>query len=158
MPLQPPAMPAAIIVIAAGGRVEQAHYVGQQRRERQADQHERDGRCSERMLVERGGANRPAPMTPITIAIIARCSLRPACSPSIRCAEEHQHEQAAGERRLHDDERSEQQRDDLQRPAEDRQAGAEQPACAAEQAPGQRQAQVLAVRRVLGVHRLQGDA
>jgi hypothetical protein len=39
--------------------------------------------------------------------------------------EEHQHEQAGCERRLHDDERREQQRDDLQRPAEDRETRAE---------------------------------
>jgi hypothetical protein len=39
--------------------------------------------------------------------------------------EEHQHEQAGCERRLHDDERREQQRDDLQRPAENRQPRAE---------------------------------
>ncbi len=70
---------------------------------------------------------------------------------------EHQHQQARGERRLHDDQRREQQRDDLQRPAEDRQARSEQPARAAHQAPGERQAQVLIVRRLLGVHRLQGD-
>jgi len=33
----------------------------------------------------RGGAHRPAPITPMTIAAIAMCSWRPACSPSIRC-------------------------------------------------------------------------
>jgi hypothetical protein len=71
--------------------------------------------------------------------------------------EEHQHEQTGGERRLHDDERREQQRDDLQRPAEDREPRAEQPARAAQQAPGEREAQVLAWRRVLGVERLQRD-
>ncbi len=60
--------------------------------------------------------------------------------------EEHEHEQAAGERRLHDDQRSEQQGDDLQRPAEDRQARSEQPASAPQEPPGQRQSQVLAVR------------
>jgi hypothetical protein len=32
----------------------------------------------------RGGAHSPAPITPITIAAIARCSVRPACSPSMR--------------------------------------------------------------------------
>lgn len=71
--------------------------------------------------------------------------------------EEHQHEQTGCERRLHDDERREQQRDDLQRPAEDRETRAEQPACAAQQAPGEREAQMLAGRRVLGVERLQRD-
>ncbi len=71
--------------------------------------------------------------------------------------QEHQHEQAGRERRLHDDQRSEQQRDDLQWPAEDRQARAKQPARAAHQAPRERQAQMLVVWRLLGVHRLQGD-
>jgi hypothetical protein len=71
--------------------------------------------------------------------------------------EEQQHEQAGGQGRLHDDERREQQRDDLQRPADDRQARSEQPAPAAHEAPDERQAQVLAVGRLLGVHRLQRD-
>jgi hypothetical protein len=57
--------------------------------------------------------------------------------------EEHQHEQAGRERRLHDHQRRKQQRDDLQRPAEDRQPGAEQPASAAHQSPGECQAQML---------------
>ena len=68
-----------------------------------------------------------------------------------------EHEQAGRKRRLHHDQRREQQRDQLQRPAEDRQPRAEQPACAAQQAPGEREAQMLAVRRLLGVHRLQRD-
>ena len=41
---------------------------------------------SELWPVVRGGAARPAPITPITIAPIARYSLRPACSPSMRWA------------------------------------------------------------------------
>ncbi len=70
---------------------------------------------------------------------------------------EHQHEQAGGERGLHDDQRREQQREHLQRPAEDRQARAEHPAPAPEQSPDQRQAQMLLAGRLLGVHRLQRD-
>lgn len=71
--------------------------------------------------------------------------------------EEHQHEQSRGERRLHDDQRRQQQRDDLQGPAEYRQRRAEQPARAPHEPPDERQAQVLFLRRFLGVHRLQGD-
>ena len=71
--------------------------------------------------------------------------------------EEHQHEQSTGERRLHDDERRQQQRDDLQRPAENRQSRAEQPAPTSKQAPDERDAKMLAVRRLLRVHRLQRD-
>jgi hypothetical protein len=72
-------------------------------------------------------------------------------------SEKHQHQQADGERGLHDHERSEQQREDLQRKAEDRQARAEQPARPPEQAPGERQTQVLLVGRLPGIHRLEGD-
>ncbi len=70
---------------------------------------------------------------------------------------EHKHEQARGERGLHDDQRREQQRDHLQRPTEDRQARAEHPAPASDQPPDQRQAQMLLAGRFLGVHRLQRD-
>lgn len=70
--------------------------------------------------------------------------------------EQHQHEQAGRERGLHDDQRREQQGDDLQRPTEDRQAGAEQPARPAHQPPHERQAQVLPSRSFLRVKRLQG--
>jgi hypothetical protein len=69
--------------------------------------------------------------------------------------EEEQDEQAGRERGLHDDQWREQQRHDLQRPAEDREAGAEQPARAHDEVSGQAQAQVHLVRGTLGVHRLQ---
>ncbi len=72
-------------------------------------------------------------------------------------AEEQQHQQARGERRLHHHQRGQHQRDDLQRPAENRQSRAKQPASAPEQATDQGQAQVLLVGRLLGVHRLEGD-
>ena len=72
--------------------------------------------------------------------------------------EEQQHQQARRERRLHDHQRRQQQRDDLQRPAEDRQPRAEQPARAPEQVAHQRQrAGARSLRRLLGVHRLEGD-
>ncbi len=72
-------------------------------------------------------------------------------------SQEQQHDQSGRERRLHHHQRSEQQREDLQRPAEDRQTRAEHPAPAPDQPPDQRQAQVLFRGRLLGVHRLQGD-
>jgi hypothetical protein len=71
--------------------------------------------------------------------------------------DEYQHEQSRCERGLHYDQRCEQQRDHLQRPTEDRQAGAEHPAPALDKSPDQRQAQVVAVGRLLGVHRLERD-
>lgn len=70
---------------------------------------------------------------------------------------EHQHQQAGGERRLHDHQRSQQQSEHLKREAEDRQAGPEQPAGTPEEPPRQRQAQVLVAGRLPGVHRLEGD-
>lgn len=70
---------------------------------------------------------------------------------------EQQHDQACRERWLHHHQRGEQQRQHLQRPAEDRQARAEHPAPAPDQSPHQRQAQMLFGGRLLGVHRLQGD-
>ncbi len=71
--------------------------------------------------------------------------------------DEHQHEQPRCERGLYHDQRREQQSDHLQRPTEDRQAGAEHPAPALDQSPDQRQAQVVAAGRLLGVHRLERD-
>jgi len=73
-------------------------------------------------------------------------------------AGQHQHEQAGGERRLHDHQRGQQQRHDLQGKAKDRQAGAEQPAGARDQPAQQRQAQVGLVGHFAGVQRLKGDA
>jgi hypothetical protein len=72
-------------------------------------------------------------------------------------AQEQQHEQPGGERRLHDDQRREQQRQHLQRPTEDRQPRTQQPAGAFEQPPHECHTQVLLGRRLLGVQRLQGN-
>ena len=72
-------------------------------------------------------------------------------------AEEQQHEQTGGERWLDHDQRRKQQGDHLQRPAEDRQPGADQPAAAPEQPLYERQAQMLIVGRLARIHRLQGD-
>ncbi len=72
-------------------------------------------------------------------------------------ADEQQHQQSGGQRRLHDHQRRQHQCDHLQRPAEQRQARAEQPARAPQQVPHERHAQVLLVRRLAGVHRLQGN-
>jgi hypothetical protein len=79
-------------------------------------------------------------------------------SPSVLAkhplAEEQQHQQANGERRLHHHERRQQQRQHLQRPAQHRQPGAEQPAGTLKQPDHQRRAQVMLAGRLLGVHRL----
>ena len=70
---------------------------------------------------------------------------------------EQQHHQPDRERGLDHDQRRQQQRDHLQRPAEDRQRRAQQPARPLQQAPQQRHAQVLAGGRALGVDRLVDD-
>jgi len=72
-------------------------------------------------------------------------------------AEKQQHDQAHRQRGLHHHQRREQQREHLQRPAEDRQARAQHPAPAPDEPPDQGQAQMLFGGRLLGVHRLQGD-
>jgi hypothetical protein len=71
--------------------------------------------------------------------------------------EEHQHQQADREGRLHQHERSEQQCDHLQWPAQNREARTEQPARPPEESPGQREAQVLLVGRLPCVHSLERD-
>jgi hypothetical protein len=70
---------------------------------------------------------------------------------------EQQHE-AEGERRLDDGERSEQQRGGLQRPADDAERGAGDPARAAGQATDQRHPQPVSRRRRPSLERLQRDA
>jgi hypothetical protein len=72
-------------------------------------------------------------------------------------AEEEQNEQPRRERRLYDHEWRQQQRHDLQREAEDRERRAQQPARAPDQAPHEREAQLLLAGRLLGVKRLQDD-
>jgi len=71
--------------------------------------------------------------------------------------EEHQHQQAGGERRLHEHQRRQQQCHHLQWPAKDRESCPEQPARTLDQVLGQRQAQVLLRGRLPGLHRLEGD-
>lgn len=77
--------------------------------------------------------------------------------PEHALSDEQQHQQARGQRGLHDHKGREQQRYDLQRPAENREAGAEQPPGALDQSRDQRDAQVLLVGRLPGIQRLQGD-
>jgi len=72
-------------------------------------------------------------------------------------ADEQQHEQPTGQRRLDDDERREQQRDDLERKPGNRQRGAGQPASAHDQLPGEGHAEVVARRHLTGVQRLERD-
>ncbi len=72
-------------------------------------------------------------------------------------AHEHQHEQPRCKRRLYDDQRREQERDHLQRPAEHREPGAEKPPLAPDQPRGEGDPQVGLRRSLLGIHRLEGD-
>jgi len=71
--------------------------------------------------------------------------------------QEQKHQQPHRERRLHDHQGGQQQGEDLQRKPQHRGRGAREPARALEQAPGERQAQVLFVRRLSGIERLERD-
>jgi len=72
-------------------------------------------------------------------------------------AEQHQHQEARGQSGLHHDQRRQHQRQHLQGEAEDRQAGAGQPAHAPQESPHERQPQVLVIGRLTGVESLEGD-
>lgn len=72
-------------------------------------------------------------------------------------ARHHQHEQAGRERGLHDHQRRKFERDDLQRPAKQRERRPEQPTLAAYQPRDEREPQVGVGWRLLRVHRLEGD-
>lgn len=72
-------------------------------------------------------------------------------------SEVQQDEQSGRKRRLHYYQRNEQQRHELQGPAEHRDAGAHQPACPSEQVESEAEAQMLGVRSPLCVYRLQRD-
>jgi hypothetical protein len=136
---------------------QQAQRVGEQRGDGQAGEHDRDRQIL-RAVTGVAWRRRQARADDADDDRRHRQVLRaPGVLVQHALREEHQHEQARRERRLHDDQRRQQQRDELQRPADYRQAGSQQPAPAAHQAPGERQAQVLLMGRLLGVHRLQGD-
>lgn len=136
---------------------ERAEQVGQQAGEAETDEHKRDRELLGGVGVAAGGCEQPGPddaqddrrdrQVLVFAGVLAE---HPLCH-------QHQHEQPGRERRLYDDERSEQQRDHLQRPAEDREAGPEQPAGPPDQAPDEGQTQVLVVGRLLGIHRLERD-
>jgi hypothetical protein len=72
-------------------------------------------------------------------------------------AEEQQHKQPNGHRRLHDHKRNEQQRHHLQRPPEHRKPRSGKPARTSQQVQRERGVQVLGMRSALGVHSLQRD-
>jgi hypothetical protein len=136
---------------------ERAQQIGEQARERETDEHERDRqplarwahatRGREQARADHAEDDRERRQMLSSSGVLAEHPL----------AEEQQHEQPRRERRLHHDQRRQQQRHDLQRPAEDRQARAEQPAGASQQPPDERHAQVLLARRLPRVHRLQRD-
>ncbi len=137
--------------------VERAQQVRQQARERETHEHQRDHQVPGRFA----GAARGREHARTDDAEDDRERREVLAAPGVLAehppAEVQQHEQAGGQRRLHDHQRRQQQRQHLQRPAEDRQARAHQPARAFDEAADERHAQVLLVRSLLRVHRLQGD-
>jgi len=137
--------------------VEGAQQVGEQARHGQDEEHERDRQvpggvaCAARRRAQARADHADHDRRHRNVLMPARVLAEHPLS------QEHEHEQAGGERGLHHDQRCEQQRDHLQRPAKDRQAGAEHPASTLDQPPDQRQAQVIVAGGLLGVHRLQSD-
>lgn len=136
--------------------VEEAQDVGQQAHDREAAEHDVE-RSSAGVVGAAAGRRKRDPGDPDhdrrhREMLTAACTL--AQHP---LAHDHQHEQACGERRLHDHERRVFEGDHLQRPAEHGQPCAEQPASASEQPRGEREPQVRVRGRLLGVHRLKRD-
>ncbi len=141
----------------AGRAPERAQQIRRQARQRQRQQHQRDRQVPAGFVC---GARRRA-QTRADHADDDR--ERRQVLAATRVLAEHappdvqEHQQTRRQRRLHHHQRRQQQRQHLQRPAEDRQARAHQPARPPQQAAHKRQAQVLLVRRVLRIERLQGD-
>jgi hypothetical protein len=112
--------------------------VWQHARHAQADEHERDRqRLTGVMGVAWGGRQRGADHAEhdrrhreilVASRVLVQHPLR----------EEQQYEQSGGQRRLDDHQRSQQQSDHLQGPAQNRESSAEQPANTSDQTPDQR--------------------
>lgn len=130
-----------------------AHQVGQERERGQSDEHECDRLVARLRFAAFGSAESDANDTKHDRRNGDSLAL-PSMLAEHAPAEEEQHEQPSCKRRLHDHERRKQQRHDLQRPAEDRQPGPEQPARSHNQVACEPEAQVHLVRGTLGVHRL----
>jgi hypothetical protein len=136
--------------------MEEAQHVGQQACRRKAGEHdvEREAadvfiaaaRCGERDAGHAEHDRRHGDVLDAT---------RPLAEHSL--AHEHQHQQPCCERWLHDDQRRQQERDHLQRPAEHRETGAEEPPLAPDQPRDEGEPQVRLGGSLLGVHRLEGD-
>jgi hypothetical protein len=135
------------------GAPEGAQHVRQQAGDAKTDEHQRD-----RELLGVRGAPRRRGQTSADHAHDDREHRDVLVASGVLAqhplGQEHQDQQAGRERRLHDNQGGQHEGDDLQREAEDREPRAEQPARAPDQAPGEREAQMLLVRRLLRVHRL----
>ncbi len=144
-PLQPKASPAQTIVSSARGRPISAQHVGEQARERRAPRSTTVIVSSSRAVGRRCAAGRtaPAPTTPTTIAAIASTRSGPACSPSMRSPTNISTSRPAASAGCTTTSGASISATHLQRPAEDRQAGPEQPARTPHEAHGEREPQVL---------------
>jgi hypothetical protein len=137
--------------------VERAEQVGQQAGETETDEHQRDrellgGMGRRARWCEHAGAEHPEHDRRHREVLVF-----PGMLAQHPLGGEHQHQQAEGQRWLHHHQRSQQQRHHLQRPAEDREPGADQPARAPEQLPHQAEAQILGVRGLPRIQRLERD-
>ncbi len=140
-----------------GRAVDRAQQIGQQARDRQDAQHDRDRQFLGGVRVAARGGREPRADHADHDRAHREVLVAPGVLAEHPLRDEHQHEQAGGERGLDDHQRRQQQGEDLQRPAEDRQPRAGEPASAPEQTPDERHAQMLLVGRLPGVERLERD-
>jgi hypothetical protein len=128
--------------------------IGEQRQQPQTEQHERNGEVARVVARARRAAYRRT-----RHAEHDREHRDVLASPGVLVehplAEEEQYEQSHRHRRLHDHERDKQQRENLQRPAEQREPCSRKPARPPEQVERKCRMEMLGVRCALGVHRLQ---
>ncbi len=136
--------------------MEEAQQVGQQARGRKTGEHDVERKAADVFVAAAWGGERDAGYADDDRRhgdVLE--APRPLAEHPL--AHEHQHQQPCCERRLHDHERREQEREDLQRPAEHREPGAEEPSPAPDQPRDEGESQVRLGGSLLGVHRLEGD-
>ena len=139
------------------GATERTQQVRRERRQSQTEERERDRELLGGVASTARGRAQPGADHADHDGAHGDVLITPGVLAQHPLGDQHQYEQTRRERGLYHRERCEQQRHDLQRPAEDREPRAEHPARAPDEAPHERDAQVLLLWRVLGVHRLQRD-
>lgn len=138
-----------------GGRAPHAQqHVGQEARQREQREHDRE-RGPARVRVAARGRAQPRPDDAEHDRADRQVLARAGALAEHALADNHQHRQAQRQRRLHDNQGCEAEGHHLQGPAEHRQGGAAQPAHTPNQAQRERHTQVLLLGGLARVHRLQ---